>query len=109
MADNDSFIGGIFASLNESDLKDQPGAPVVESSGRREVIALIGRLVGFLPAFNASCPQSKELCRTGLRGEPRPKKGTEKCSLIEEKTEFSWSTITVNRQNTSVHLQLIRL
>lgn len=67
LADNDSFIGGIFASLNESDLKDQPGVPVVESSGGREVIALIGRLVGFLPAFNASCPQSRECAEQACR------------------------------------------
>lgn len=73
LADNDSFIGGIFASLNESDLKDLPGVPVVEESGIREVIALIGRLLGFLTAFNASCPQSGELCGMCLQGESRQK------------------------------------
>lgn len=33
LADNDSFIGGIFASLNESDLKELSGAAVEEELG----------------------------------------------------------------------------
>ena len=78
LADNDSFIGGIFASLNESDLKDLPSTPVVEESGRREVIALIGRLVGFLPAFNPSCPQSRGVIQKVPAGRAKSKEGTGK-------------------------------
>lgn len=51
--------------------------PVVEESGGREAMALIGRLVGFLPAFKPSCPQSRGVGQNTASGEKKQDKREE--------------------------------
>lgn len=104
---NDSFIGGIFAPLNENSLKAGSEVPVVEEAGRGEVISLIGRLASFFSALNVDCPLSGECCKTHL---PRNlmEKGKDNYSEEEEKrgflSLFFWPAITVSREIASCTL-----